>query len=119
MLSEKEKMLSGKLYDPTDSELAKLRLKAHKLSKDYNDTYEDEEKKRFEILKELLGEVNEGVYLQGPIQFDYGVFTKFGKNFYANFNFTVLDCCPVNIGDDVFIGANVSYTLLNLFQLFL
>ena len=27
MLSEKEKMLSGKLYDPTDSELAKLRLK--------------------------------------------------------------------------------------------
>lgn len=108
MLSEKEKMLSGKLYDPTDSELAKLRLKAHKLSKDYNDTYEDEEKKRFEILKELLGEVNEGVYLQGPIQFDYGVFTKFGKNFYANFNFTVLDCCPVNIGDDVFIGANVS-----------
>ena len=53
MLSEKEKMLSGKLYDPTDSELAKLRLKAHKLSKDYNDTYEDEEKKRFEILKEL------------------------------------------------------------------
>lgn len=38
--------------------------------------------------------------------FDYGVFTTFGLNCYANFNLTVLDTCPVNIGDNVFFGPN-------------
>ena len=46
--------------------------------------------------------------MQGPVYFDYGVNIKVGKNFYANFNLTILDCCPVEIGDDVFIGCGVS-----------
>lgn len=44
--------------------------------------------------------------MQGPIYFDYGVFTTIGENTYANFNFTVLDTCPVTIGDNVFFGPN-------------
>lgn len=106
MNSEKEKMLAGEMYDPTDKELTKLRVKAHRLSQDYNSTYEDEEKKRTAILNELLPNRGKGCFLQGPVQFDYGVFTTVGENFYANFNFTVLDTCPVNIGDNVFFGPN-------------
>lgn len=49
-----------------------------------------------------------GVYLQGPIFFDYGCNTRIGEKSYANFNFTVLDCAPVSIGNNVFIGPNVS-----------
>lgn len=105
---EKEKMLAGKLYDPSDKELALLRTKAHKLSKQYNDTFEDEEKKREIILNQLLGAKYQGLYLQGPIQFDYGLFTSFGANCYANWNFVVLDCAPVTIGNDVFFGPNCS-----------
>lgn len=107
-MTEKERMLAGKIYDPNDEELLKLRRNAHKLCKDYNETYEDEEVRRKEILDEILPGRGEGAYLQGPIYFDYGVFIKVGKNFYANFNFTVLDVCPVTIGDNVFIGPNVS-----------
>lgn len=107
-MTEKEKMLAGKIYDPSDEELSKLRLQAHKLSKMYNDTFEDEEEKREDILDKLIPDRKEGVYIQGPIQFDYGVFTSLGENFYANFNFTVLDVCPVKIGDNVLIGPNVS-----------
>lgn len=107
-MTEKEKMISGKLYDPSDKELEALRLQAHRLSKDYNDTYEDEEEKREEILSKLIPNRSDGVYIQGPIQFDYGVFTTLGKNFYANFNLTVLDVCPVTIGDNVLIGPNCS-----------
>ena len=107
-MTEKEKMLAGKLYDPSDGELATLRTKAHNLSQDYNKTYENEEDRRKEILDELIPNRKEGVYLQGPIQFDYGVFTTIGENTYANFNLTVLDCAPVTIGDNVFFGPNVS-----------
>ena len=107
-MTETEKMLAGKIYDPSDPELALLRRRAHKLCKMYNDTFEDDTEKRAELLDGLLPEKGDGVYLQGPIYFDYGKFTKLGKNFYANFNFTVLDVCPVTFGDDVFVGPNVS-----------
>ena len=45
-MSELEKMLQGKIYDPCDAELYKLRNKAHRLSKYYNDTLEEETEKR-------------------------------------------------------------------------
>lgn len=107
-MTEQEKMLSGKLYDPSDKTLSALRTAAHKLSKDYNDTYEDETDKRTVILEKLVPHAGKGLYLQGPVQFDYGIFTTFGDSCYANFNFTVLDCCPVTIGSNVFFGPNCS-----------
>ena len=107
-MTEKEKMIAGKIYDSSVDELSKGRAKAHRLCTDYNHTYEEEEKKRLSILKELIPTFSKGVYLQGPIQFDYGYNTTIGENSYANFNFTVLDCAPVTIGKDVFFGPNVS-----------
>ena len=107
-MTEKEKMLSGQLYDPTDPELVELREKAHILSKKYNDTVETQEDERDAIMRELLPGLGENAYLQGPVQFDYGCFTSFGENTYVNFNFTCLDCAPVKIGANVFMGPNVS-----------
>lgn len=114
MLTEKEKMLRGEVYDPSDSELTELRVRAHRLSQQYNLTYETDVERRKEILDLLLPNRGEGAFLQSPVQFDYGVFTTVGKGFYANFNFTVLDTCPVTIGDNVFFGPNCSlYTALH------
>ncbi len=107
-MTEFEKMMAGKLYDPSKKELAKMRCNAHKWSKDYNGTYEDEEKKRAKILKKLCPNLGEGTYLQSPVQFDYGVNFITGKNCYANFYLVVLDCAPVTLGEDVFIGPNCS-----------
>ena len=116
-MTEKEKMLAGEPYDPTDKELTELRVKAHRLSQEYNMTYETDEAKRREILDELLPDRGEGAYLQGPVRFDYGVFTKVGRSFYANFNFTVLDTCPVVMGDNVFFGPNCTVaTALHYFD---
>lgn len=105
-MNEQEKMLAGKIYDANDKTLVALRERAHKLSKQYNDTYDTEENRRKEIIDELIPQHGEGCYLQGPIYFDYGTFTTMGTNCYANFNFTVLDICPVHIGDNVFFGPN-------------
>ena len=105
-MTEKEKMISGKIYDPSDKELTQLRQNAHRLCTEYNVLPETDEK-RGEVLKSLGINVS-AFYLQGPVQFDYGCFTTIGVNSYANFNFTCVDCCPVTIGDNVFMGPNVS-----------
>lgn len=105
-MTEREKMLAGKIYDTSDELLLKQRIHAHRMSKDYNDTYEDEEEKRAAILKSFIPNMGEDTYLQGPIQFDYGINTTFGKGCFANFNLVVLDVCPVTIGDNVFMGPN-------------
>ncbi len=113
-MTEKERMLQGKIYDPNDSELLQLRQTAHRLSKEYNDTLEEETTKRKEILDKLVPNKGNNVYLQGPFYFDYGIFTSMGDNVYANFNFTVLDICKVTIGNNVYFGPNVSiYTPLH------
>ena len=39
-MTEKEKMMAGKIYDPSHEELVKLRTKAHRLSKEYNELLE-------------------------------------------------------------------------------
>lgn len=105
-MTETEKMLAGKIYDPSDKKLTEERMRAHRLSKDFNDTYEDEEEKRAEILKTLVPNLGSFSGFTGPIMFDYGIYTTFGERCFANFNFTVLDCCPVTIGNDVFFGPN-------------
>ena len=48
------------------------------------------------------------VYINQPFRCDYGKQISIGKRFFANFNFTVLDEACVTIGDDCFIGPNVS-----------
>ena len=107
-MTETEKMLAGKIYDPSDIALLERREWAHAFCRRYNGTDETDIKKRRKILDKLLPNRGEGTYLQGPVFFDYGIYFKTGKNFYANFNLTVLDCCPVTVGDDVFIGPNCS-----------
>ena len=39
-MTEEEKMLAGKLYDPSDPKLETRRLLAHRLSMEYNNTPE-------------------------------------------------------------------------------
>ncbi len=107
-LTEKEKMLLGKVYDPADKELVNERVRAHKLCAEYNATSELEVERRRDILKRLLGKVGNDAFIQGPMQLDYGSYTYIGDRTYVNFNLTILDTCPVHIGNDVFIGPNVS-----------
>ena len=61
-----------------------------------------------EQLDELLSESAYLPGLQGPVYFDYGRNTTFGKHCDVNFGLTCLDVCPVTIGDNVLIGPNVT-----------
>ncbi len=108
-MTEREKMIAGELYNPADDELVMMRHKAHRLCTQFNQTFETDEETRCAILRDLLADFDEEeIYFQGPIFFDYGKNIFIGKNFYANFNTTILDVCPVTIGNNVMLGTNVS-----------
>lgn len=98
LTQEEEKIKSGILFCPSDPELVALKRRTHNLNVDYNMTYEDEFEKREAILRKILGEMGDGVRIQGPIAFHYGKHTKIGKDVFANFNFTVQDDGEVTIG---------------------
>ncbi|MCI9115853.1 MAG: sugar O-acetyltransferase [Acutalibacter sp.] len=107
-MSPEEKIRAGVLFCPGEPELVAIKRKTHNLNIDYNQTHEDEVEKRAAILSEIIGEMGEGVRIQGPIAFHYGKHTKIGKNFFANFNFTVQDDGEVTIGNDCNFGPNVT-----------
>ncbi len=107
-MCEEDKIKAGILFCPGDPELRALKLKTHNLNVDYNATYEDETEKRAAILQQMLGELGEGSFLQGPIYFHYGIHTRIGKRFFGNFNLTIEDDAEVTIGDDCNFGPNVT-----------
>ncbi|MCK6207415.1 sugar O-acetyltransferase [Bacillus infantis] len=107
MLSEKEKMLAGELYDAADPILVKERANARRLTRLFNLTEETEEKKRTALLKELLGSTGNKLYIEPSFRCDYGYNIKVGENFYANFDCVILDVCEVNIGDHCFMAPGV------------
>ena len=105
-MREEEKIKAGILFCPADPELKAIKLRTHNLNLDYNATYEDETEKRGKIIREIVGEIGEGGFFQGPIFFHYGKHTRIGKKLFANFNFTVQDDAEVTIGDNCNFGPN-------------
>ena len=99
---------NGLLFSPAEPWRKERKLKTHKLNQDYNRLYEDQTEERNAILTEILGKKEEGVFLQGPITFHYGVHTKIGKNTFINFNFTCQDDAEVTIGENCNFGPNVT-----------
>lgn len=59
------------------------------------------------IVKELLGK-SEGAFINPPFYCDYGFNIEVGKNFYANYNCTILDVARVRIGDNCMLAPNVA-----------
>lgn len=107
MKTEKEKMLNGEMYDPADPVLVKEREEARRLVRLFNQTTEQEDEKRVELLKELLGSTGKDVYMEPNIRFDYGYNTNVGENFFANFDCTFLDVCEIHIGDNCMLAPGV------------
>lgn len=99
---------NGLLFSPAEPWRRERKRKTHNLNLDYNRLYEDQTEERNAILRKILGELNEGVFLQGPITFHYGVHTKIGKDTFINFNFTCQDDTEVTIGEHCNFGPNVT-----------
>lgn len=87
-------------------ELVEKKAKAHRLSRQFNQLYEEDAEERRKILNSLLDECKEGTTMLGPIYFHYGCHTRIGKECFMNFNFTVQDDAKVTIGNHCMFGPN-------------
>ena len=107
-MGEEERIFKGIVFSPGDPELRAIKLRTHNLNLEYNRTFEDETQRRRELLSQMVGEMGENGFIQGPVFFHYGKHTKIGKNFFGNFNLTIQDDGEVTIGDRCNFGPNVT-----------
>lgn len=114
----KDRMEKGMLFyehghkDPVDiqqeQELDAERKRCKEVMFDYNNTRPSEDEKRTAILKGILGDCGDHVFIENPVHMSYGTHVHLGEHFYANFNLVIVDDMDVYIGDRVMIGPNVT-----------
>ncbi|MCY7011466.1 sugar O-acetyltransferase [Streptococcus vestibularis] len=107
MPTEYEKMIAGDFYKPSDPELRALAAKSREKQMAFN--AEPDRLKRAEIVKSWFGSTGENVVMNSQFVTDYGVNIHIGENFYSNWNLTMLDICPITIGDNAMIGPNCQF----------
>lgn len=105
-MTEKEKMLSGQLYDTNDAVLVRERDRAKALCRAYNDLSREDAAGRHALLAELFGRIGKACLIEASFWCDYGSCIELGENFYANHNLVILDAGGVRIGSNVMIGPN-------------
>lgn len=106
-MKEEEKALSGKLFSPSDPELAAIKRTCHNLCQQLNACIE-EDPRREELFRQIVGKAGQRLRFNSPLWFNYGCHTAIGDDFFANVNFVVQDDAPVTIGDHFQAGPNVS-----------
>ncbi|MGI6254918.1 MAG: sugar O-acetyltransferase [Acutalibacter sp.] len=107
-MGEEERIFQGIVFCPGDPELRAIKLRTHNLNVEYNQTFEDETEKRAQLLSQMVGQMGENGFIQGPVYFHYGKHTKIGKKFFGNFNLTIQDDGEVTIGDRCNFGPGVT-----------
>jgi hypothetical protein len=103
--SEKDKMLTGELYRASDPELVQERQRCRSLLQAFN--AQQDEDQRLALLKQLVGRIGSGAFIQPPFACDYGYNLSIGDNVFVNFNTVILDCASVTIGEGTQMGPGV------------
>ena len=106
-MTERERMLSGQLYDAGDETLTAARGRAKRLTWRYHQLDPTDWDSRTQILQELLGHLGEDSWIEPPFRCDYGTQISIGDHFFANYDCIFLDVAPITIGNQVMFGPRV------------
>lgn len=90
-----------------DKEVMEEMKRARRLTQELNTADRSDYENLARIIKELLGK-SEGAFINPPFYCDYGTHIEVGKNFFANYNCTILDVAKVVIGDNCQMAPNVA-----------
>ncbi len=107
MKTEKEKMIAGEYYLSSDPTLIKDRRRAKNILHRLNVIEYRITKKARDLIRELLPNAGKNCYIEPPFHCDYGYNISCGDKVYFNTNCVLLDCAPIKIGSNVFVGPGV------------
>lgn len=91
----------------SDESVFEEQKRARKLTQELNTADRSDFEKLAGIAEKLLGQ-SEGAMINPPFYCDYGSHIEVGKNFFANYNCTILDVAKVRIGDNCQMAPNVA-----------
>ncbi len=91
----------------SDDEIMEEQKRARRLTQELNSVDRSDFRRIGQIVEELLGK-SEGAFINPPFYCDYGTHIEVGKNFFANYNCTILDVAKVVIGDNCQMAPNVA-----------
>lgn len=107
-VEEWTKMQLGQPYNAFYPPFSSLLMETRKKIQEFNSLAPDNIHRLKELITDMLGSCGGNVNINQPFRCDFGFNIHVGKNFFANFNLTILDEAQVIIGDNVFIGPNTS-----------
>ena len=105
----KDRMLRGELYIAEDLDLAADFARAQELVERYNGTLYAEQDVRDALLRELIGEVGEGVHIRPPFRCEYGTRVSIGAGTFFNYDCLMLDVAPITIGAACQVATRVQF----------
>ncbi len=107
-MSVTDKLHSGELYFPGDTELLKKQLKCLDKVHKFNRIRPSNIRKKTRLLKGMFAAFGEGSYIETPFYSNFGgAHVHFGKNVYANYGLTLVDDTYIYVGDYTMFGPNV------------
>ena len=105
----KDRMLRGELCIADDPDLAADFARAQALVERYNRTLHAEQALRDSILRELIGDVGEGVVIRPPFYCEYGTHVSVGAETFFNYDCLMLDVAPITIGANCQVATRVQF----------
>lgn len=108
-MSERDKIHTGELYVSMDESVLKEQFVCMDLMWEYNRTKPSQQKERAALLRRMLADCGEEVYIEAPFYANWGGrHCHFGKLVYANFGLTCVDDTHIFVGDYTMFGPNVT-----------
>lgn len=106
--TEWAKMLAGEVYEAGHHGFLERLMATRERLWEFNGLRPSMVDEQLAILRGLFGSCGQNIIVNQPFRCDFGCNIHVGENFFANFNLTVLDEAEVRIGNNAFIGPNVS-----------
>ena len=107
-MTEREKIHSGRIYQPNDPNIMAEQLVYFDKVNIYNNLPHSPMDAREAMLREMFAEVGEGTYVESPFSSNWGGHhVHLGKNVYINFGARFVDDTHIYIGDYTMLGPNV------------
>ncbi|MGO3362269.1 MAG: sugar O-acetyltransferase [Corynebacterium sp.] len=105
-----QRMVAGELYNAeADGEIADASLSARSACFRLGQTDPADEASYEGQIRELLGSAGENVTVWPGLRVDYGANIHLGDRVFINVDATILDVCPVTIGDNCQIGPGAKF----------